>query len=197
MTTPQELSGRQSRFLNIFDPTQTWSYGPVIDNKSLRNVSPRLGFAWDVRGNGKTSVRGGGGLFYDIGNLGEYFDQEELTIPPYSTASAFTFSLPLTTQLTLPIVYPAGSVGSTIHTVDYNFNSPHLLQYNLSVEQQLPGSIGLQVTYVGTRGWNLNSPENINYVSQNAAYAASSLAAASAVPLYPSYARNLTSVAAQ
>ena len=40
--------------------------GDVFENPSLKNFSPRLGFAWDVRGDGKTAVRGGFGLLYDV-----------------------------------------------------------------------------------------------------------------------------------
>jgi hypothetical protein len=38
---------------------------PLFDNPSLTNIAPRLGFAWDVTGDGKTAVRGGGGIFYE------------------------------------------------------------------------------------------------------------------------------------
>src|SRR3990167_1986085 len=41
----------------------------VYENPTLRNLSPRFGFAWDVRGDGRTAVRGGFGLLYDLGNV--------------------------------------------------------------------------------------------------------------------------------
>lgn len=171
MTTPQELNGKQSYLVNLFattaypagyatTPGAAWVYGPVINNTSLHNFSPRVGFAWDVRGNGKTSVRGGSGLFYDVGNLGEYFDQEELTIPPYSSTSTINYGSNGTTILNTPVTYPAGALGTSLHTTDYNYKQPHMLQYNLTVEQQLPGNMGLSVSYVGSRGWSLNSPNS-------------------------------------
>ena len=42
---------------------------PWIENPSLKNFAPRIGFAWDVGGDGKTAIRGGAGLFF------QQFDQ--------------------------------------------------------------------------------------------------------------------------
>src|SRR2546426_1108471 len=55
-TVPRERYHIESRLLNFADPTQTWTYGSVMRNPSYKNLSPRVGFAWDVRGNGKTAI---------------------------------------------------------------------------------------------------------------------------------------------
>jgi len=39
-TVPRERFHRESRFLNFYDPTQTWTYGPIMRNPSLKNFSP-------------------------------------------------------------------------------------------------------------------------------------------------------------
>ena len=39
--------------------------GPIFQNPSLTNVAPRIGFAWDVTGDGKNVIHGGGGYFFE------------------------------------------------------------------------------------------------------------------------------------
>ena len=65
----KEKFGRSSAVRNILtDPQAT--LGPLFKNNSLEDISPRLGFAWDVRGDGKTAVRGAAARLYDGANLG-------------------------------------------------------------------------------------------------------------------------------
>jgi hypothetical protein len=49
----------------------------------------------------------------------------------------------------------AQSLGRSLQMVDYNLKNPHSLQYNLTLEQQLPGGLGLSVSFVGNRGLNI------------------------------------------
>ena len=52
-----------------------------IHNVDYHDFAPHLGFAWDIRGNGKTALRGGYSLTYDVPNFGAFAD-------PYSFAGA-------------------------------------------------------------------------------------------------------------
>src|SRR5438552_7154794 len=166
-TVPRERYGIESRFLNFTDPTQAWSYGPVMRNPSLKNFSPRVGFAWDVRGNGKTAIRSGFGLYQDLANFGSALNQIPLRMPPYSrqnivSSNAQRQLLPVPLQFPdTPLTsvcardLPPADCANRLQTMAYDLDQPRSLQYNLTVDQQLPLGMGLAVSYVGFRGIHL------------------------------------------
>jgi hypothetical protein len=95
--------------------------------------------------------------------------------PPFSAQTNYSF--PTTgsgvyvlgsSASSLPIPYntlvPASSIGRNLQGNDYNMKQPYSLQYNLTLEQQLPGGIGLSVSYVGNRGIHLITGEEGNPV---------------------------------
>jgi hypothetical protein len=148
MTTPTEKNGRSYALRNVWSDAAT-TQGPPINNYSLRNFSPRVGFAYDPFGNGKTSIRGAFGIYYDVGNIGVTMEQALLGTPPLITTCTVTNSP--TAAITVPLTFTNGNC-STLFTNQYNAQQPHTLQYNLTLDRQLPGGLGLSVSYVGLRG---------------------------------------------
>ena len=60
-------------------------FSPVLGgfiNNDVNNFAPQLGFAWDVKGNGKTVIRGGGGIFYDGNIINNILFDRVINLPP-------------------------------------------------------------------------------------------------------------------
>ncbi len=185
---PDETSGRQSWLESPFvDPTQTsFQAGNMIrKNVSLWNLSPRVGLAWDVRGDGKTAVRASFVQLYDQTPLPQSYINVSTATPPFSSVVAPSFTgqaaatwklgLPVTSlaanaagTATIPFPTPDSVVRPSVQPIQYRLKQPYLDSWTASVQQQLPASATLTVAYVGTRGVHLmrNSEVNPNKATQ-------------------------------
>ena len=109
--------------------------------KSPFKVAPRIGFAWDVTGDGKTAVRGGWGIFYDRYSDDNILDLIELP-PVLNTYNLFYTTLPelLSNPLTAT---PTG-----VRYID-EFTPPVVYNWSLGVQREIGFQLVADVAYVG------------------------------------------------
>jgi hypothetical protein len=149
-TVPTEVNGKLTVLRNLTD-TSPHLGDPLFSNPTLRNFEPRLGFSWDPFRDGKSAVSGGFGVF-DVLPLPYLIQFNELFSSPFYKAASAT-NLPPTTFPTAAFAIVAAS--SDTFRDGYFDPHPHrnyVMQWNLTVQRQLPADSSLRVSYVGSRG---------------------------------------------
>jgi len=157
-------------------------------NPDHTNFGPRLGFAWDVSGNGRTVLRGGGGLIYETVNWQSFIAFNNAFGPgsvptgaPIDAAGDTSGGTITTGNVTVKnfLSYPAtwdavnGPLygGSTVNcfkspcpimTVDHGLTTPYVWNWTLNVQHAFTPNISLEAAYVGNHGSNLTGIRDIN-----------------------------------
>ncbi len=152
----------------------------TVVHSELHDFAPRIGFAWDVFGNGKTSVRGGYGVFYDSIKADALSQQNAPftgTLEEYSGLISDPFG---SVGVADPPVIPPGRFGCVKisqypgvscsefplpmvgYWMDGGLKNPYVQEWNLTIERQLTPSIMLQTSYVGKIGIKIEGWRDFN-----------------------------------
>jgi len=168
--------GEKDHLFYQLDPSTATNVTPTrqLYDKDYNNFAPRLAFAYDLTGKGRTVIRGGWGVFYDA------FAQDIfLGHIPYNCAFC---PGPALTGEGPAAIGAAGLAGGAItsgspvfsgfsglsdfFTTDPHIRTPYTQNFNLNIQQQL-GKAVFQVGYVGAKGTKLFRFRDINQPSQS------------------------------
>jgi outer membrane receptor protein involved in Fe transport len=155
ITVPDEVNGKLFNMRKLSDRDLIQVGGdtgePYFRNPSLRNWAPRIGFAWDISGDGKTAIRGAFGMFYDQIQL-SLFQQPVFAMPP--TTQVVINNAPYPDPFANGTPDPGRN--RTVYIFpDNGMNNPYLMKWNLNIQREIvPGTVAT-VGYIGSRGVNL------------------------------------------
>ncbi len=135
--------------------------GTPLWHTQFTNFAPRVGAAWQI--DPKTVLRGGFGLFYDLGYGGGVGNA--MTDFPYARSTSINGNLPFDVSNPAFAAPPFTLIpikGTTFLTaVDPNLRLPVVYEWNLAFQRELGGNQFLSVTYVGSHGHNLLREDDI------------------------------------
>lgn len=125
------------------------------------HFSPRVGFAYDVFGDGRTAVRAGAGIFYGSVSGNEW--NQPANAQPFAIRQTFSSITSFTNVYGNPASFPNGDPfpytyspsnprflpAAAVEAIDPDYKWPASYQLNAAVQQQLPLGLVLQTAYVG------------------------------------------------
>lgn len=151
MSMPIDTGGRDSALVSLADRTATT--GRLYEGADRNNFSPRVGGAWDVTGDGRTSIRGGYGLYFATNSSQNLI--VTVTNPPFTPRVVYP-------NPTFPEPPFSRASGLSIRPVQWDVETPSVHVWNVNLQREFWGSTALTVGYAGSRGQHLLRSNDVN-----------------------------------
>jgi hypothetical protein len=138
-------------------------YPDTLINSDKNNFSPRVGFAWRPGGNDRTVLRAGFGLFHPtvaVQGVRDLLATNEFRYSEYFTGGSLQHAFSQGTPYVDPAAF--GNQG-----IDPNVQSPDIYQYNVTLEREIGGNMGVRLSYIGSTMRKLLTDTDYNTLAPN------------------------------
>jgi hypothetical protein len=149
-TTPNEVNGKVASIPDPLHDRDVTVGGPLFKNPSSKNFAPRASVAWDPFGKGKTTVRAGAGIFFDLLGMRELAVAGARMPPFFNRVTMQRVSFPSLIEAvrnTTPELGP--------DSIEFRPSQPYTAQFQLSIEHEIMHNMVIRAAYAGTRGVHL------------------------------------------
>ncbi|HUZ93523.1 MAG TPA: TonB-dependent receptor [Edaphobacter sp.] len=155
------MYGNQAFYLNGIKEAGVGGFPRGAVQNKYNTWQPRVGFAYDLSGDGKTVFRGGLGVFYERVQGNDVYNAAQN--PPFAyqpSATNVYFSNPNTSAISG--VTTTQAFPSTLTNLKYNYPPPGTTTFSLGLQRQLAQSVIAVLQYGGSTGWDQNDDRGIN-----------------------------------
>ena len=160
VTTPRELNDKVAGLLSLNDleagPKGVTPGSDMFNNPSRKSFAPRLGASWTPFGDNKTTIRGGGGIFYQPLTVSFY---RGTTFREYPYFAGVDIRQPAVFGPAIQTLLAGGAGTSAVQKrsefIFFDTKQPYNLQWYLNSQHELRGGFMAELGYMGSLGRNL------------------------------------------